>query len=445
VTAAPADTRDRADDIPLFQIAYAAGALATAGLCVLAVSRPVTALLVFVGAAALFICIWRVEVAVLILVAVGPLEAAYRPSAGITLTKAAGAVAFIAFAFHALATRRRLVVDATHVLVLLLLAISLVSTANAHDSSAAVTTVVRYASFVGMFFVISQFGRDHDLLRRMAWALTLAAAVASYLALANLFSGRSLLAGLPYANENDVAFTLATALPFALWLLREPGFRGFVALTSVATIASAIVLTFSRGAFVGLAAAALWKGIAERRQLGVVIFGVLGAAVTVLVLMNVNSGAVHKASLAKQKVAQENVVTRLAAWSGAAHLASEHPFVGVGPGNFQDYFFTVTGRPSGTLLLTQVHNTYLDIAAELGVVALVLFLAFLGTAFWHGLQATHFGARPPGLASAVVMSLIVAAFSGSFISAQYSAPFWLLGGLAAALWSQRDRSPAQPA
>jgi hypothetical protein len=49
---------------------------------VLAVKDPVTALLLFLSVAALIICIWRVEIALLVLVAVGPLEAAYRPAQG---------------------------------------------------------------------------------------------------------------------------------------------------------------------------------------------------------------------------------------------------------------------------------------------------------------------------------------------------------------------------
>jgi O-antigen ligase len=440
VSVAPAHRRDGADGVPLFAIAYTTGALVTAALSILAVTHPLTALLVFVVAAALILCIWRIEIALLVLVAAGPLEAAYRPG-GISLTKIAGLVAFISFAFHALLTRRRLVFDGTHVLVLLLLAVSLISTVNAHDQTSAVTTIVRYASFVGMFLVISQFGDDFVLLRRITWVLTLAAAAASYIALANLFSGRSLLAGLPYANENDVAFTLATALPLALWLVREPGVKRLVALASSATILSAVVLTFSRGAFVGLAAAGIWKLFAERRHLGVVIAGGLVALATVLVLVNVNSNQVHKASLAKQKVAQENIRSRLDTWSGAARLAADHPLLGVGPGNFQSYFFRVTDRPSGSLLLTQVHNTYLDVASELGAFALILFLSFLAMSFSHAVKAEHMSLGPPGLASALATALVIAAFAGAFISAQYSAPFWLLGGLTAAVWSQRERLP----
>lgn len=445
MSVARAHRRDGADGIPLFAIAYTAGALATAALCVLAVRHPVTALLVFLTTSALMLCIWRVEIALLVLVAVGPLEAAYRPSSGISLTKIAGALAFASFAFHALVTRRRLVFDGTHMLVLLLLAVSLISTVNAHDQSSASTTVIRYTSFVAMFFVISQFGDDHNLLRRIAWVLTLASAAASYFALANLFSGRSLLAGLPYANENDVAFSLATTLPLALWLVREPGMKRVVALASSATILSAVILTFSRGAFVGLAAAAVWKVVAERRHLGTIVFGGLAALATVLVLVNLNAAQVHRASLAKQKVAQENIQSRLDAWSGAARLAADHPLVGVGPGNFQSYFFRVTGRPSGTLLLTQVHNTYLDVASELGAVALILFVSFLAMSFSHAVKAERQSLGPPGLASALATALIVAAVSGSFISAQYSAPFWLLGALTAAVWSQRAPKPTPAA
>lgn len=440
MSVARAHRRDGADGIPLFAIAYTTGALATAGLCVLAVRHPVTALGIFFATAALILCIWRVEIALLVLVAVGPLEAAYRPS-GISLTKVAGALAFASFAFHALVTRRRLVFDGTHILVLLLLAVSLISTVNAHDQEAASTTVIRYTSFVAMFFVISQFGDDHNLLRRIVWVLTLASAGASYFALANLFSGRSLLAGLPYANENDVAFTLATTLPLALWLVRERGVKRLVALASSATILSAIVLTFSRGAFVGLAAAAVWKVVAERRHVGAFLFGGLAALATVLVLVNLHSSQVHRASLAKQKVAQENIQSRLDAWSGAARLAADHPLLGVGPGNFQSYFFRATDRPSGTLLLTQVHNTYLDVASELGVIALILFVSFVVMSFSHAVQAERHSLGPPGLASALATALIVAAVSGSFISAQYSAPFWLLGALTAALWSQRVPKP----
>ena len=444
MSAAPAHRRDGADGVPLFAIAYTTGALATAALCVLAVAHPVTALVVSVSAAALILCVWRIEIALLVLVAVGPLEAAYRPG-GISLTKIAGVVAFASFALHALLTRRRLVFNGTHMLVVLLLAVSLISTANAHDQSSAVTTVLRYASFAAMFFVISQFGDDHDLLRRIAWVLTLSAAAAGYFALANLFSGRSLLAGLPYANENDVAFTLATALPLALWLVREPGFRRVVALASSATILSAVVLTFSRGAFVGLAAAGAWRVFAERRHLGVIIAGAFVALATVLVLINVNANQVHKASLAKQKVAQENIRSRLDTWSGAARLAADHPLFGVGPGNFQSNFYRVTDRPSGSLLLTQVHNTYLDIASELGVFALILFASYLVMSFSHAVKAEQMSLGPPGLASALATALIVAAFAGSFISAQYSAPFWLLGGLVAALWSEREHAAATAA
>jgi O-antigen ligase len=119
------------------------------------------------------------------------------------------------------------------------------------------------------------------------------------------------------------------------------------------------------------------------------------ALATVLVLVNVNASQVHRASLAKQKVAQENIQSRLDAWSGAARLTADHPLLGVGPGNFQAYFFRATDRPSGSLLLTQVHNTYLDVASELGVIALILFVSFLAMSFSHAVKAEWMSLGPP--------------------------------------------------
>ena len=96
--------------------------------------------------------------------------------------------------------------------------------------------------------------------------------------------------------------------------------------------------------------------------------------------------------------------TRLDAWSAAARLASEHP-LGVGPGNFKLYYLKETGRPPGTDTLVVVHNAYLDLAAELGIGAMLVFLLYLGGSFWRASVARARGNGPPGLATAVRTAL----------------------------------------
>jgi hypothetical protein len=91
-----------------------------------------------------------------------------------------------------------------------------------------------------------------------------------------------------------------------------------------------------------------------------------------------------------------------------------------------------------------VHDAYLDIAAELGPTAMVLFLVYLGLTFARLTEARRIGLGPPGFAAALRVSLVVASVSALTLSEQYFAPFWLIGGLAAAMW-QEARLAERPA
>ena len=115
--------------------------------------------------------------------------------------------------------------------------------------------------------------------------------------------------------------------------------------------------------------------------------------------------------------------------------------LGVGPGNFRFHYLEETGRPPGTGNIGVVHNAYLDVAAELGMAAMVVFLLYLGTVFLRAGIARRRGNGPPGYASAVRTALVVACVSAVFLSEQYYAPFWLLGALATALWREGERDP----
>ncbi len=102
---------------------------------------------------------------------------------------------------------------------------------------------------------------------------------------------------------------------------------------------------------------------------------------------------------AKQSIAQENVETRLDAWRAAAQLAAERPVLGLGPGNFGFYYFEKTGRPPGTFSgLRVVHDAYLDVAAELGVTGLLLFVGYLALVFQraHGVARQLARSARPG-------------------------------------------------
>src|SRR3954469_9887375 len=356
-----------AEDRPGLALAAVAGlAMLCAPLSILAAQHPGEVAFGAVALLAVGFCLVRVEAAILLLVAASPLEGAFQPSPTLTITKIAGALCFASFALHALSSQRRLYFDRTHALVLGLLAIALVSTLWADDLASAQATTIRYASFAALYVVISQFVGNERLQRRIAWTLSAACAFTGVLAIGNLLSGSSPQAQVPYTNQNDTAFILATTLPLTFWLLREGRVRAAVALGLLGINAAAIVLTFSRGALVGLAAFAVWQLVVERKRVAILLVGAAVAALATFAFVHTNSKQVEQGLVYKQQVAQENVSTRLEAWRAAGSLLESHPVFGVGPGNFRDHYFEATGRPVGTENLGVVHNAYLDVAAEVG-------------------------------------------------------------------------------
>jgi O-antigen ligase len=438
VTSYPS-TRSAAVSPLLAPIAAAALAILALPLALLAAVRPELVLVALALLIVVALSAARVEFPILLLVATAPLEAIFTPAAGsqLSVTKVVGALAFASFALNAVVARRRLYLDAGHVLVFGLLAIAMVSTLQAEHIPEAVTTTTRYASFVALFFVVSQFVGDHRFQARIAWVLSISSAIAGALASWNFLSGQTLSARLPNGDPNDVAFILATTLPFAFWLLREHGWRRAAAASMVGVIAVSTLLTLSRGALVGLGAGLLWLAVVERRHLKAIVAGTLIAAIVLAVVVQVGQDRVETGLRAKEKVAGANVASRLEAWRAAAELAAERPLLGVGPGNYQFHYLEATDRPPGTPPLRVVHNAYLDIASELGPLAMLVFVGYLLAMLGRLTTAVRNRLGPPGFASAARTALIVGIFATITLSEQYFAPFWLLGGLATAIWHER--------
>ncbi len=427
--------------------------LALGGLAVVALplafaaaARPVLVLggllaLVVVGA-----CAVRVDLALLLLVATAPLEALFPggTGGGLSVTKVVGALCFTSFALSAVVARRRLSFGLPHALLFCLLGIAMASTLIARSTADALTTTTRYASFVALFFVVSHFVGEHRLQTRIVWVLSSASAVAGAVASWNFLSGRTLSARLPNGDPNDIAFILATTLPLTFWLLRETGRRRLAAVLLLGVISVSILLTLSRGALIGLGAAVVWLALAERRFLRPLLAGAAVAAVVLGLVVHLKHNRIETGLRAKEKVASANVASRLVAWDAASRLAVDHPALGIGPGNFQYYFLDATDSPAGTQRLRVVHNAYLDIAAELGPAAMLLFVAYLGLVFARLTGARRLNLGPPGLAAALRVSLVIGCVAALTLSEQYFAPFWLIGGLAVALW-QEARLTERPA
>ena len=133
---------------------------------------------------------------------------------------------------------------------------------------------------------------------------------------------------------------------------------------------------------------------------------------------------------------------RLGLWKGALSLAAAHPILGCGTGNFRMEFpphrdaderkLSHEGKGVYYVEAEDAHNSYLQVLAESGPVALFSILAALGLALAAGFRRV----RDPdpeaaGLSIAATAGLVTLAVSGMFNSVSGHLPFAVVAGLLA--------------
>jgi len=182
------------------------------------------------------------------------------------------------------------------------------------------------------------------------------------------------------SGNNENALALGMALPFAVhFAVTETRRWQRAALWAVAALTCvAIVCTYSRGGFLGLAAAAAVLAWHSRRRWATALVAVPALAVALLAFAP--SAWVDRMTGIDDAYATDlSAQFRLQAWSVAADITAEHPVVGIGPKNFlsESHRFA---RPAGMADM-EIHNTYLDLSTSLGLPGLLLYLALMGAAF----------------------------------------------------------------
>ena len=177
----------------------------------------------------------------------------------------------------------------------------------------------------------------------------------------------------------------------ALRARRSPGLVWFWLLAALATLVmlAALVMSWSRGALLGLAAGAALVGLALGRRvwplvalLGIVLL-LLAPRLTSAVPTDVMARLTETVEYAGQdltsvEITDENfsVVERAAHWEAAWRMFSSRPWLGVGTGQY------ATVYPSVAIArwedpLGHAHNYYLNVLAEGGLVGLAAYVAVM--------------------------------------------------------------------
>ncbi len=207
----------------------------------------------------------------------------------------------------------------------------------------------------------------------------------------------------------------------------------------------ASTLAASRGGSLGLTAAVLAYVLASRAPRS-------GKALLVAVILLVSllaPGRLLTRWLRPTAVDTASALDRTELWTAAWAMLEAHPWRGIGIGQFKSQLPNYT--PPGSDLDFIAHNTYLEIAAEMGLPGLGAFLALIGGALLS-LGEVRRAAREHGdwlldsTATGLSAGWLGFMVAGFFISAAFLRLFWLAVSLAAVLpgLAQHTRQTAGP-
>lgn len=183
------------------------------------------------------------------------------------------------------------------------------------------------------------------------------------------------------------------------------------------------VLTGTRGALVALIlAATVLAVVGFRRHPTSAVLAACAAAVAIfLAFQYAPIGYTERFYATRETLLQEE---RLSLWNSGYHMFMNSPFIGGGAGAFHEYVGGMHYYP---------HNIFVEIGAELGLLGLAVFLAFLVLTLKSALSVV-LSAGPDEEVRQVMLVLLVC-FVFSLVAAQFSldingnSKLWLFSGL----------------
>jgi putative inorganic carbon (hco3(-)) transporter len=272
---------------------------------------------------------------------------------------------------------------------------------------------------VGHFAIVYILRSEQDLRTFFAWLIGI------HVYLAIRYGGRGSAGGGNFlGDENDFSLALNIALPLAIYLFRQAQTtrsRVGWGLGSGA-ILIAIVLTISRGGFVGLTAMALYWVVTSRKKSEAVGALALAAILVIAVAPPEYWARIQTITGPNDESAQ----SRENYWAAARRMFVASPVWGVGGGNFgvllPEYAYEIPPQYLPNQWGRATHSLYYQLLAEFGLVGVFLIGAVLVLNFRDLKQIRALGRKGKcsgsmeQLAECLRLSWVGFLVSGTFIS-----------------------------
>jgi O-antigen ligase len=252
----------------------------------------------------------------------------------------------------------------------------------------------------------------------------------------------------PLDHPNTAGYLFAMSIPLcAVVAIVSRRWWRRISVASCASQIVALILTFSRGAWLGWAASVFFLAFLSRKWIFLALSLLLTAA-SVLTFSSIQDRLVSMVQPRDDPSLRE----RLQLFSGSLSVGMENPLLGVGYGRGR---LKEALRPhlKGTALeqspIWHTHNVYLELLAGTGFLGLLTFLGLIGTTLLRVLSAawTRQGAQRLvgfALAASWVAAIVAAAGDVPFYHHETRIFFFSLLGAAQIYYSAADAVDALP-
>ena len=322
-------------------------------------------------------------------------------------------------------------------LALLLFGLGILSVPTSYWIEGSVQTLLGlFGKSMIVFLLLANILVTAERLRGMLWLLTLGSMIPAATVVKDYLSGdlvgarvQGYLSALT-SNPNDVALTLNIVIALAVGLALASRKRGHrVALAAVIALSVAgVVVTFSRAGFIFLTTTLLlYLGRLKKGRSGIVLLLLLLLVLT----LNVD-GFIARLGTIGDVQTDGSGRERWETIGKAFSLMATHPLTGVGVGQS-----IIALNDIGGVRWRHIHNVYLEIAVDLGIPALIVYLLLLSRALRSVAEARRaWSAHDVDLsylAQGLEISLIGFAVAAMFYPVAYHLFFYYLLGLAVAV------------
>jgi O-antigen ligase len=338
----------------------------------------------------------------------------------------------------------------------------------AKDRSLAADHVIDFAKDFAIILAILYALRNQKAWKTAIWLIIICATLLSLLNVLQTFTGnyeqtffglaivdqqevvtgvREYRLGGPIDAPNFWGMILTATLTLAVYRVIDEKNKWIKigALGSAVIIAFAIANTYSRGAFLAMALILVLIAIERRARPTFFLLAITGVILLLLFLPQSYSDRIQSLMILgsgeeSSVYEDESFRGRLSEMRAGINMFSDHPFLGVGIGNYnlhyQDY-----ARQIGLEYRTEdrdAHSLYVEILAETGLAGIIAFsLLFLSIIFslfslQHKFRTQHIDRKWASWLVSLQMAILAYLFSSTFLHGDFFRYMWLFVALAIA-------------